>query len=193
MKEEDLINIWKSSPDEELGRLEKSRMISDIQSDADRWTEALKNRDLQVGIVLLFVIIFFGIAVYTTPFIISKIGAILCISPFIYYFMRLRKVKKLKPRSYSETFIDYLYKIREHLQAYKKFSDNMLYWVFLPCTLGAILFRLGFFINTNDSILKIFGIIGISTVGYYLYKWANKKLFISRLEKVEKLIKALEE
>lgn len=192
MKEDELKKIWKSSPDEELIRLEKSRLISNMQSDVDRWIKMLKNRDSYLLTGILFSTILLGIMAYTVPFILSKIGAILCLLSFIYWYIRYKQVKKLKPRSYSETFIDYLFKIRKYLKNEKKFSDQILYSLFLPVTLGAVLFRFGYFINTQESLLKIIGIIVISTIGYFIYIWTNAQI-TSRLQKVEDMIESMEE
>ena len=192
MKEEDLISTWKSSTDEEMVRLKKSRMITDMQSEADRWIKASKSRNLQLLLSILFAVPLFGIMTYTTPYIVSKIGAILCLVSFIHWYIRMRSAKKLKPRSFSETYLDYLIKMREHLKVGKKLAYGGLYWLLLPCTVGSILFRLGFFINTQESILKIIGIIGLSIVAYLIYRWTTKQ-FRSGLVKIDKLIKALEE
>ena len=53
---------------------------------------------VRVRLIILFVIVYFGLRIYFTPFILSKIGAILCILSFVYYVIRMRNVKKIKPR-----------------------------------------------------------------------------------------------
>ncbi|MDP4678809.1 MAG: hypothetical protein NWS46_00405 [Cyclobacteriaceae bacterium] len=95
MIEDELIKIWKSSPDEEVLRLEKSRMINDIQSEANQWSKMLKSRNQFLLIIIMGMIPILGLMAYTTPFILSKIGAILILLCFTYVIIRYLNIKKI--------------------------------------------------------------------------------------------------
>lgn len=192
MKEEELIKIWKSSSDEELVRREKSKLINDMHSDMDRYYKMMKSRDSISVILLFFAIPIFATMAYTIPSILSKIGAIIVLLSLVYLIIRIQRAKKQRPSSFSGTFLDYLYKNRAFLKVEKKLTDDNLYWFVLPVTIGAILKQIGSFNSTHELIIKILSTIRIVIIIYFYHKRMSKKLYVSRLERVEKLIKVME-
>ena len=106
---------------------------------------------------------------YAAPAILSKIGIIIFGLSFTYYFIQLRNVRKLKPRSYSESYLDYLYKVREHFKAYKKFSDDMLYTMFPFFIIGYLLHIIGSFKTLLELVLRILMVIVIA-IGMYFFQ-----------------------
>jgi len=194
MKEEELKKVWKSSPDEELVRLERSRLINDMQTDAGRWYKMSKSRNsIIVLIIVIGWIIILGMMAYTTPFLLSKIGVMLCILSFVYWIVRLRNRKKLKQRAYSETYIDYLHDIRDYLDGEKKFYNDILYWCFTTFLIGIILFHVGSFETLRELMLE-FLIVAVGGIfAYYYHKRLLKKEIITRHDKVDELLKVMEE
>jgi len=194
MNEDELKEIWKYSPDEDAVRLEKSRLILEVQSDIDHWSGMLKSRNkVIIAIVMIGWLLIFGMMAFTTPYLLSKAGILLTALSFIFWFVQLKRVKKLKPRSFSETYLDYLYGIRKYLKAEIKLQNKVVYWFYLPGSIVTLLWHIGSFKTFHDSMTNIFVTIGLMIVVYLSYKKVSGKFFPRRLKKVEELINMLEE
>ena len=196
MIEEELIKIWQSSPNQEQIKFEKSRLMIDVQSSMDRFHRGIKYRDLREQIAIIIVIPVFAYYAYAIPHLLSKIASVLIIGWGIYIAIRLRKANKHNPSAFTETYLEYLYKTRDYLLIQKQLLDNVLYWYILPGVAFIFLFVLGFVGVPGKSryIIKMSVINVVMAVAiYYLNKRAVKKQFIPRLEKVDELIKVMEQ
>ena len=195
MIDDELIKIWQSSPNQERVKFEKSRLIIDVQSSLDRLHKALKYRDLSEIIGAMIVIPVFIFYAYYIPFTLSKIASVLIALWAIYVIIRLRKAKKNKPSPLTETYLEYLYKTREYLHVQKQLSDTLLYWYVLPCTVFVLLFFMGFIEIAEKLTHIVMGASGI-VIGIVIYSWYKrkvKKTYVPGLEKIEELIKVMEE
>jgi hypothetical protein len=194
MIEDELVKIWQSSPNQERIKFEKSRLMIDMQSTLDTLHRKIKYRDLIEQIAIVVTIPVFAYYVYSIPFILTKIASVLIILFGVYVIVRLRNAKKHKPSAFTETYLEYLYKTREYLKIQKQLVDNVLYWYILPAMFLLFLFILG--PGITGRLLKVLkmGVV-IAAVGvatHFLNKRAVKKQFIPRLEKIDQLIKVME-
>ncbi len=141
--EEELIKIWQSSPNQEILKFEKSRLMIDVQSSLDHFHKKVKYRDLSEQMGGVIGIPVFAYYAYSIPFIISKVASVLVILWGIQVIIRLRNAKKNKPGAFTETYMEYLYKTREYLKIQKHMMDNVLYWYILPAWAILSMFLLG--------------------------------------------------
>ncbi len=198
MIEDELITIWQSSLKVEQIKFEKSRLMLDVQSSLDRFHKLLKYGVLMEQMAVILVIPVFIFYVYFVPFAVSKSASIFIAIWGIYYMLKLRALKKLKPSSTSGTFLNYLLQNRDYLNHLKKMLDTAIYWYILPCIFGVLLFLLGYILGgvLNDIsqisiILCVVFITGIAT--HFYIKWIIRSQYMPRLKKIEELLKVLEE
>ena len=196
MIEDELINIWQSSASEERVKFEKSRLMIEVQNSLDRFNRAIKYRDLRETIAAFIVIPAFTYYIYLVPHTLSKIASGLIAVWSIILIIRLKQAKKNKPGSCSESYLEYLQKTKAHLLGQKGLLDTGLYWFILPFNAFMFLFLAGFVGvpgKTNYIIGVVVASIVLGFILFYLNKRAVKKAIIPRLEKVEELIKAMED
>lgn len=196
MMEDELIKIWKSSSNQEHIKFEKSRLILDLQSCLDRIQRSWKYMIIRETLAAVITVPAFIFIAFYVPYTISKIGAIWIVLSVIYILLRLRSAKKHKPTEFTETYIDYLYKTKDFLNAQKKLLNTVLYWCILPLSLGAVLILMGF-IHIPEKrkfiVIAVLASVIINILALYLNKRAVKKEFVPRLKKIDKLIKVMEE
>ncbi len=195
--DDELIKMWQSSPEEEQVKFEKSRLMIDMESSLDRFDKLTKYSILAEQIAVVIIVPVFSFYIYWVPFTLSKIASGLIVIWAIWYMFRLIRVKKLKPNSIYVTYSDYLNQTKSYLQMLKGMSDTALYWYILPCILGCLLFALGPIIEGVLTGLKMIIVIsifiGAGILAYFYIKWINKKVYVKRLEKLDNLIKTMEE
>jgi hypothetical protein len=131
---------------------------------------------------------------YAIPHLLTKIASVLIIGYAIYIAIRLRNAEKHKPGAFTETYVEYLQKMRAYILIQKQLLDSVIYWYILPGMFFTMLFVLGFGITGRlIPILKMTVVnIGLAVTTYYLNKRAVQKELVPRLEKIEALIKVLE-
>ena len=196
MNDDEIKKIWKSIPDVELDLIEKSSMINEVQGDIKNWDRMLNHSNSTKGVLIIILIgwsFIFGMIAYTKTDIQSKIGTILCLIFFWYIMIRMIGAKKLHQRNFSETYIDYLNKIRKHLKSNKRFYDVILYVFYPLAATASLLFRVDSFTTIWLMIIELLIVFGVGIIFYFLHKWALNKFILGRLDKIEKLIEELEE
>jgi len=196
MMEEELRIIWQSSANEERMKFEKSRLIMDVQSSLDRFDKSIKYRDLIETIAAITVTPVFVYYAYTIPFILTKIASILIALWAIFVIFKLRKARKHQPSAYTETYLEYLYKTRKYLGVQKRLLDNVFYWYILPCMVFIFLFLAGFMgIPEKFTWMMVTSTaaVALGIFAYFLNKRAVKKGITPRINKVDELIKVMEE
>ena len=193
--EDELIKIWKSSPNQERIKFEKSRLMIDMQSSLDRFHRAIRNRDIAETIAAIIVIPVFAYYAYIIPHVLTKIASVLIALWAVYVVTKLREARKSQPGAFTATYQEYLYKTKEYLIVQKKLLDTVLYWYLIPGFILILLFLAGFMgvpekhnyiirMGTSSFVLGIFV--------YILNRRAVKKRIMPRLEKVDELIKVME-
>ena len=194
--EDELIKIWQSSPNQERIKFEKSKLMIDLQSSLDRIQRSWKYMIIRETIAAIIAIPAFLFITYNVPYTISKIGSIWIVLAVIYILIRLKSAKKHKPTDFTETYIDYLYKTKDYLNAQKKLLDTVLYWYVLPVFPGYVLILLGF-IHIPEKrkiiIIAALAFVVMAILAYILNKRGVRKEFDPRLKKIDELIQVLEE
>lgn len=196
IEEDELINIWQSSSNQERIKFEKSKLILEMKSSLDRFHKSIKYRDLTEYINAIIMIPVFAYLVYAIPYTLSKIGALLIVLLLIYVIFKLKSLNKHKPNTLTNSYIDYLHQCKNYLSLQKKLRKTALYWYALPLLIGAVLFVLGPILGTNGKIFvktMVFSIIVAGGLVIYFYNaWIIKKQYLPRLKKMEELIEAME-
>jgi|TARA_R110000744_G_scaffold90607_1_gene175889 glucan phosphoethanolaminetransferase (alkaline phosphatase superfamily) len=196
MMEDELIKIWQSSPNQEKIKFEKSKLIIEVQSSLDRIQRSWKYMIIRETIAAIIAIPAFLFITYNVPYTISKIGSIWIVLAVIYILIRLKSAKKHKPTDFTETYIDYLYKTKDYLNAQKKLLDTVLYWYVLPVFPGYVLILLGF-IHIPEKrkiiIIAALAFVVMAILAHFLNKRGVRKEFDPRLKKIDELIQVLEE
>ena len=195
--EDELIKIWQSSPEIEQIKFEKSRLLLDMENSLDRFHRLLKFGILseQIGAIIAIPALLY--AIYHMPSILSKIASLLIIIWLVWYTFLLRKFKKARPNSVTLGYLEYLKKNRTFLNTLKKWGDTGMYWYILPPTSGYFLFIAGHYLEgmvNNAFLVKLilFGLVVV--IAYYFYfKWIVKTIYAPRLQKIDELIKVMEE
>lgn len=194
--EDELIKIWQSSPEIEQVKFEKSRLMIELESSLNRIQRVWKNMLIRETLAAAICIPIFAYQVFTHPFTLTRIGSGLIVLAVVYIVFRLFRFKRQKPNNNSENYLDYLYSTREVLGIQKKALDNVVFWYVLPIFPGLILFMLGFTHipeKTNIILFTFCLFIAMAIGAHYLNKWAAKKYYIPRLQKIDELIKVMEE
>ena len=195
MMEEELITIWKSSPNQERIKFEKSRLMIDVQLSMDQFHRKIRIRDSTEMVGAFIVIPVFAIYAYRVPYMISKVASVLIMLWGIFVLIRLRNARRLKPSPFTETYREYLQKTKEYLLVQKNLIDSILYWYLLPVFVLANLFMIGFIgVSWKFNWMIKTEALGIftSVAVYVLNKRAVKKQYLPRLEKIDELIAAME-
>tara|TARA_R110000764_G_scaffold8987_1_gene29433 strand:- start:1385 stop:1975 length:591 start_codon:yes stop_codon:yes gene_type:complete len=196
MMEDELIKIWQSSPNQEKIKFEKSKLMIEVQSSLDKIQRSWKYMIIRETIAAIIAIPAFLFITYNVPYTISKIGSIWIVLAVIYILIRLKSAKKHKPTDLTETYIDYLYKTKDYLNAQKKLLDTVLYWYVLPVFPGYVLILMGF-IHIPEKrkiiIIAALAFVVMAILAYILNKRGVRKEFDPRLKKIDELIQVLEE
>ena len=193
--EDELIKIWQSSPQTEKIKFEKSRLMLDMENSLSRINRIWKNMIIRETLASAICIPIFTYQAFMHPFTLTRIGSGLIVLTVVYIVFRLFRFKRQEPNNNSENYLDYLYSTREVLGIQKKALDNVVFWYVLPVYPGFILFLLGFvhIPEKTNIILFTFSLLIAMTIGaHYLNKWAAKKYYAPRLQKIDELIEVME-
>lgn len=193
MMENELIKIWQSSPEVEQINFEKSRLILDLESSLNWLQRSWKSMQFREIIAALFVIPIFIHMAIVAELLLVKIGATWIVLSVIYIIYRLLSIKKHKPGAVTETYLDYLYKSKDYLGIQKKLLDNVLIWYFSPIAIGVLMIFIGYMEINLKFYLKTLVLIASGAFVHFLNKWSAKKYFSPRIEKIDELIKVMEE
>lgn len=199
IEENELIQIWQSSSNQDRIKFEKSKLILEMKSSLDRFQKSLKYRDFVEFLNAIIVIPIFAYLTYSLPHVLSKIGCLLIILCVIYVIFKLKSLNQYKPNTLTDSYIEYLYQYKNYLRLQKKMRETAPYWYLLPLVTGVVLFVLGIITNLDAPIspriiIIISSIIIGSVIFIYFYNlWIIKKHYTPRLEKMDKLIKTMEE
>nr|WP_299068573.1 hypothetical protein [uncultured Allomuricauda sp.] len=202
MIENELIALWQSSPKHERIKFEKSKLMLDVQSSLDRFDKTTRFWDFtEIGLAAMMVP-FFAYQAYRLPNTLAKSGAILIAIWCLCVIYNVLKLKKTKPRE-ANSYLEYLKQGRKYIQNHISLSNTLLYYYVLPCLIGVVMIMIGKLdllakswsqiANTKMVWISVSVFILIGVFANQLNKWVVKKEFLSRLKKVDKLIRLMEE
>ncbi len=197
MMEDELIKIWQSSSNQERIKFEKSKLMIELQSSLGRlhrWWKYLELLEVALAIIGILSCVFI---VFWLPFVLSKVAAVLMMTCAIYLIVKYQGMHRFKPNDLEENYLDYLKKTREYLEAQRQFLQTYVHWGILPVYPIMLLFTASIWVQipaTRYLIVFIYvASIGIGIYGYFLNKKRVKHEIAPRIERVDLLIRTLEE
>lgn len=196
MIEDELINIWQSSSNQERLKFEKSKLMIELQSSLGRlhrWWKYIERVNI---ISALITIPLFIAIVYWAPFTSTKIASVLVIVWAIYVGIRMSSIKKIKPSDLEENYLQYLEKTRVYLLAQKKLLETSLNWAILTIYPIYLLFFVGIWekpLARYIAVISFLALVGIGIYEYYLSKRRVKNEIMPRINRIDELIQSLEE
>lgn len=197
MIEEELINIWQSSPHQEQVKFDKSRLMIDVQSSLDRFHKSMRGLYLRESLAAIIVIPIFLWYAFVIPILITQIASVLIALWAVGLLVFMHKLKKKKPDEHSVSYLEYLRQTKAYLHIQKKLREKIGIWYVGPFMVLCYLFMLGMMLeNSSDKIYILGAAAYCSVLGFIIYifnKRSAKKYVAPKLEKVESLIRTMEE
>jgi len=202
MIEEELFRIWQSSPNHERIKFERSKLMLEVQSKLDSFDRAVKRRDwIEMGAAGIMIPIF-AYETYRQPNFLAKIGAFWIILYLAFVVFKLLNTKTTKPKEVG-SYLEYLKQNKTYLEGQRNMLDTVLYWYILPALIGALIMMTGILDLFAKSWREIIGMkklwmalpvfSGISVFILWINKRAVKKELNPRIEKVDELLKLLDQ
>lgn len=196
MIEDELINIWQSSSNQERLKFEKSKLMIELQSSLGRlhrWWKYIE----QVNVIsALITVPIFMVIIYWAPFTSVKIASVLVIVWAIYVGIRMSTIKKIKPSDLEENYLHYLEKTRIYLLAQKKMIETSLNWAILTIYPIILLFFVDLWeipLARYVAVGTFLALVGVGIYEYYLSKRRVRNEIIPRINRIDELIESLEE
>lgn len=196
MIEEELIQIWQSSSNQERIKFEKSKLMIELQSSLDylnRWWKI----GVQVEIVAAFIAIpTFAFVAYWVPFTSSKIASTLIIIYVVHIITRLLGIKKFKPSDLEDNYLEYLKKSKEYLEAQRNLLETYKYWGITPLYPIIFLFVVDFWEIPSKRIVIVIlflNMVGMHIFTYFFHKRRVKNEINPRIKRVNEVIESLKE
>jgi hypothetical protein len=198
MIEDELIKIWQSSSNQERVKFEKSKLMIELQSSLKRLHRWWNYIELSETLLAVFGVLVSIFLLVTIPFILTKTAIGLVTICAIYLIIKYRGLKKFKPSDLEENYLNYLKKNREYLKVQKKFLRTYYYWGIVPVYPIMLLFNISIWEKIPKNFIVLLMLINIATIGigiygYLLNKKRVKKEINPRIDRVNELIKKLEQ
>lgn len=196
MIEDELINIWQSSSNQERLKFEKSKLMLELQSSLGRlhrWWNYIEKVNVISALITIPIFMFI---IYWAPFTSAKIASVLVIVWSIYVGIRMSGVKKFKPSDLEENYLQYLEKTKVYLLAQKKMLETSLNWAILTIYPIVLLFFVGIWEKPLARYMAVgafMALVGVGIYEYYLSKRRVKNEILPRINRIEELIESLKE
>jgi len=194
MIEDELIKIWQTSSNQERIKLEKSKLMIELQSSLGRLHRWWRYLELIEIISIIIGVLSFAFITYLAPFTASKIASVLIIIFLINILIRLQGINKFRPSDFEENYLEYLKKTRSYLEAQMKLLETSVYWAILPIYPILLLFLTGFWqipAKRDLIVITYLAAVVLGVYGYFLNKRRVKNEINPRLDRVEELIEEL--
>ncbi len=196
MVEDELIKIWQSSSNQERIKFEKSKLMIELQSSLTRLHRWWRYLELIEIVSCVVGILSFTVIVFVAPFTSTRIASVLLILFLINIIFQVLRIRKTKPNDLEENYLGYLKKTRTYLKAQRRLLSTAVYWVVLPVYPILLLFLIDFWqLPAKRTIIVItyLAAMGMGVYGYFLNKKRVKKEIDPRINRVDELIKTLEQ
>ncbi len=195
--EDELIKIWQSSPEVERIKFEKSRLMLDMDSSLKRIHRFTKY-DILIGqIAAITVFLVFLLYIYFVPPVLAKIASFFIAILAVWHLTKLRKLKKGKPKETAANYLEYLKQNRHYLKTLIKITKTLVSGYALISMPGYFLFITGFYLDQivdGSLFIKMVLIGAVGHIAAFIYTlYILKKIYRPRLQKIDELIKVMEE
>ncbi|NQZ77686.1 MAG: hypothetical protein HRT61_16525 [Ekhidna sp.] len=197
MMEDELIKIWKSSPEQEQVKFDKSRFMLDVQASVDDFYKQMKMLFIREAMGSFIAIPMFLFYAFLMPHVLTKIGFALVALGATYILYITKKAKNSVPNQFAMSYLQYLQDTKAFLEESKKQRETVVIWYLMPIVLPIWLAMVGFYLDRPESLNTLLLTIGVSilaSVGiHFMNLRSANKVVAPRLEKVNKLLKTMEE
>lgn len=189
MIENELKKIWQGSPQTEIVKFEKSKVLIDLNHRLSKMDRTIKNRDIVETIAAITV---FGVFIYYAfiiPSIFSKIGSCFISIWALFVIYKLRNARMYKgSQDLSLPIYQLLLQSKKHFEKEMQLNNSVLYWYIIPPFIGSILFFMGMNLEVKRQIFMLL-IMTILSIGVFiLNKNTVKKNFKPLLKDIEEAI-----
>ncbi len=196
MIEDELMNIWQSSSNQERLKFEKSKLMLELQASLGRlhrWWRYIERVNV---ISALITIPMFMAIVFWAPYTSVKIASVLVIVWSIYVGIRMSRIQKFKPSDLEENYLHYLEKTKVYLLAQKKMIETSLNWVMLTIYPIILLFFIDLWeipLARYMAVGAFLALVGVGVYEYYRSKRRVKNEIIPRIHRIDALMDSLQE
>lgn len=196
MIEDELMNIWQSSSNQERLKFEKSKLMLELQASLGRlhrWWRYIERVNV---ISALITIPMFMAIVFWAPYTSVKIASVLVIVWSIYVGIRMSRIQKFKPSDLEENYLHYLEKTKVYLLAQKKMIETSLNWVMLTIYPIILLFFVDLWeipLARYMAVGAFLALVGVGVYEYYRSKRRVKNEIIPRIHRIDALMDSLQE
>ena len=197
MIENELSEIWKSSPQEEQVKFDKARFMLEVQSNLDAFYRQVKISYISEAVGALITLPLYVYFTFLVPSVLTKIAFVLIavMAGFILFVVRTSQAKI--PDQFAMTYLDYLKATKVYLEKQYKFRKNIFIGYILPFVLCIWLAALGEYLE-NPDLFNPFLLMGIVSliagiVIHFFNQKSAKNVLAPKLDKVNSLIKVLQE
>jgi hypothetical protein len=193
MLEQELKNIWQNSPQKEIVKFEKSKLLIDLNHDLTKFERSIKNRDRLEILAAIFVFAVFSYYAYYYTQPLAKIGSILICLASVFIVYKLKHLQKLKkPIDFTLSMKEQLKESLIYITQEKNLLDTILHWYILPLSLGMIVFIMGLIKDLDRLLMELLGLVVLNIAVYLLNKRAVKKKFLPLINDINSSINELE-
>lgn len=196
MLEDELSKIWKSSPNQEQVKFDKSRFMLDVQSNVDKFQKQMKQLYIRESLGSFIAIPMFAYYAFLAPHILTKIGFIMVALCAVYILYVIKKSKGQAPNQFSMSYLEYLQQTKTYLESSKKHRETVLQWYVLPMVLSIWVAMLGVYFEDPAAlhVLIITGIVSvIASISIHFMNLRSAKKFVApKLDEVNNLIETLQ-
>ena len=197
MLEDELSKIWKSSPNQEQVKFDKSRLMLDVQSGVDDFHKQMKVLYIREALGAFIAIPMFSVYAFLAPHWLTQVGFALVALWAIYILYVLKKSKDQVPDQFSMNYLEYLQQTQTYLESSKKNRETVLIWYVAPMLVSIWIAMGGVYLEDPQSLNYLLLTVGISIVAgiviHFLNRRSAKKFVEPKLEKVKNLIRTLQE
>ncbi|GEM_PF-7076757 len=176
MNEQDIKQAWQCYPSDKTIHIKKEELMESITAQSAQFNRRIKHRDLRETIVSLFLVGFFGTAIFLTPYPVSKIGAAIIMLSSLWIIYKLHSTGKTAGNEgVEESLQEQMKRQLKRVEAQISLLNRVWLWYLLPLSVGVLMFYLPFPVSFISKVM--FSVLVIILFGgiFGLNKYVVKK------------------
>ncbi|HKK45483.1 MAG TPA: hypothetical protein VJ964_08170 [Balneolaceae bacterium] len=196
MELNELKNVWKQQSSNHNLDYSQSELMMLINNQMISLEKEIKSRDRIEFIACLFLIVCFGIILFTTNSVWKQVGSVTIVLSgiFIWYKLKYTQHRSFdKKPSPDRPMREYLKLEAESVEKQKKLLQNIAWWYIAPICLGLFFFALGLDSGFTKKLLYMIVVIVTGGLVWWMNQRAVKQKFDPLLKEIKEAIKFLEE
>ncbi len=188
----ELINIWKSDAVSDSVKIDKMRLLIELNSSLFRMRKRIKYRDLLDLVTSSIVLPIFAIITYPIPSPIANVGTTILLVSGAITIYKLAKNFQIKMRTEVDApFLVQLRQSRSFLVAQCKLLSNLRYFFIIPFVVGLILICYGAGYRSFKLMGAIAAWVGIGLLLAAINHIFGYRRFQEKLSRVDQAIASL--